>query len=201
MLGEGKKQPVSRRSLLGAASIGLVGLFSGTSYAKDLVGWGQAPLGWSRPRAVLARSLSLKHRHTDESVNIVYYENGRYIGGALKEISYLLRDHRTDQVMPIDRQLLDLLYALNLKLEANRSFEVYSAYRSPQTNAMLRREGVGVARNSMHMYGKAIDISMPGVDNRYLARAAWTMQRGGVGSYRRSSFVHVDVGEVRSWYS
>jgi uncharacterized protein YcbK (DUF882 family) len=199
--GNGEKQLVSRRSLLGIASIGFIGLISKTAEAQDLVGWGQMSLGWARPRLVLSRSLSLRHRHTDETLDVVYYENGRYIGGALKEISYLLRDFRNDEVKPIDRQLLDLLYALRLKLETKRPFEVYSAYRSPQTNAMLRREGVGVARNSMHMYGKAIDISVPGVDNRYLARAAWTMQRGGVGSYRRSSFVHVDVGEVRSWYS
>ncbi len=119
----------------------------------------------------------------------------------MNEISYFLRDHRNDAVKPIDRELLDLLYALRVKLEINRPFDVYSGYRSPETNARLRREGIGVARNSMHMYGKAIDISMQGVDNRSIARAAWAMQRGGVGSYRRSSFVHLDVGEVRNWYS
>lgn len=200
MQGKGEQQPVSRRSLLAITSFGLISVLSGTAQARDFVGWGQAPLGWARPRAILSRALSLRHRHTDESLNVVYYENGRYIGGALREISYLLRDFRTDEVKPIDRELLDLLYALRLRLETNQPFEVYSAYRSPQTNAQLRREGVGVAANSMHMYGKAIDISVPNVDNRTLARAAWTLQRGGVGSYRRSRFVHVDVGEVRSWY-
>ncbi len=201
MQGKGEIQPLTRRSVVGAASIGLLGLLSGTAHAKDVLGWGYPPLGWSRPRAVLSRSISLRHRHTDESVNLVYYENGRYIGGALNEISYFLRDHRNDAVKPIDRELLDLLYALRVKLEINRPFDVYSGYRSPETNARLRREGIGVARNSMHMYGKAIDISMQGVDNRSIARAAWAMQRGGVGSYRRSSFVHLDVGEVRNWYS
>jgi uncharacterized protein YcbK (DUF882 family) len=148
---------------------------------------------------LLERSLSFRHRHTDETLKTTYYADGRYLPGALKEINFLLRDFRNDSIRPIDPQLLDLLYALRVKLETNEHFEIYSAYRSPETNAMLRRTGWGVARNSLHMQGKAVDVSLPGVSARHVTRAALDMQRGGVGSYSGRHFVHLDTGEVRSW--
>jgi uncharacterized protein YcbK (DUF882 family) len=143
--------------------------------------------------------LSFRHRHTDEVLNTVYYANGRYIPGALKEVNWLLRDFRSDEVKEIDPRLLDLLYAVHQRLEASQPFEIYSAYRSPATNAMLRREGWGVARNSLHMQGMAVDINLPGWEARHIGNCALSLQRGGVGFYRRSNFVHLDVGEVRTW--
>ena len=95
--------------------------------------------------------------------------------------------------------MLDLLYAVRQRLETDQPFEIYSAYRSPETNALLRREGWGVARNSLHMQGMAIDIGLPGREARDIANCALSLQRGGVGTYRRSTFVHLDVGEVRTW--
>ena len=148
---------------------------------------------------MVERSLSFRHRHTDESLTTVYYANGRYIPSALKEVNWLFRDFRSDEIKEIDERLLDLLYAVRQRLETDQAFEIYSAYRSPATNALLRREGWGVARNSLHMQGMAIDIGMPGCESRHIAECALSLQRGGVGTYRRSSFVHLDVGEVRSW--
>lgn len=132
-------------------------------------------------------------------MSLVYWANGRYLPSALADINYLLRDFRTDEIKVIDPELVDLLFALRLQLEVGGAMEVMSGYRSPQTNAMLRRETRGVAKNSMHLYGKAVDIRIRGLGPREIARCAWNMQRGGVGLYRGANFVHLDTGDVRSW--
>lgn len=161
--------------------------------------WGGSGFSWARPKVVVEREISLRHRHTDETLTAVYYANGRYIPGALQDVNWLLRDFRCDEVKEIDPRLLDLLYAVRQRLEVNEPFEVYSGYRSPATNAMLAREGWGVARNSLHMQGMAIDINLPGWEARHIGNCALSLQRGGVGFYARSNFVHLDVGEIRSW--
>jgi uncharacterized protein YcbK (DUF882 family) len=148
---------------------------------------------------VFERGLSFRHRHTGETLRTVYYADGRYLPQALEEVSHLFRDFRTDTTRPIDPSLLDFLHGLRLRLETQHPIEIFSAYRSPETNELLRREGVGVARNSLHMQGKAVDIRLPGYESADLFRAAWAMQRGGVGFYGNSTFVHLDVGEVRTW--
>jgi uncharacterized protein YcbK (DUF882 family) len=189
----------SRRRFLAAAAAGVAGLAASPAMARNSLDWADRQLSWTRPKLMVERSLSFRHRHTDETLTTVYYANGRYIPGALKEVNWLLRDFRSDEVKEIDERLLDLLYAVRQRLESDQAFEIYSAYRSPATNALLRREGWGVARNSLHMQGMAIDIGMPGCESRHIAECALSLQRGGVGTYRRSSFVHLDVGEVRSW--
>ncbi len=145
------------------------------------------------------KTLALEHHHTGETLDITYYSQGRYIYGALDEISYLLRDYHTDAVRHIDPALLDQLYDVKLLLGANKPFHVVSGYRSPETNASLRRHTRGVARQSLHMEGKAIDIRIEGVSARIIRDAALSLQRGGVGFYPSDNFVHLDTGDIRTW--
>lgn len=150
-------------------------------------------------KPVQARHLAFDNLHTGEKLSLTYYENGFYVADALREINYLLRDHRSGDVYRMDPRLIDLLYGLQAKLGTEKPFQIISGYRSPATNAKLRKETSGVAKKSMHMLGKAMDIRMEGVDSARIKKAAIAMRRGGVGYYRASDFVHVDTGRVRSW--
>ena len=145
------------------------------------------------------RVISLHNIHTQESLRAVYWADGIYSRQALQRISHILRDHRSGEMKPIDRRLLDLLHAIEQALGMPRTFHVISGYRSPATNARLRERTKGIAKNSLHMYGKAIDIRLPDGDLRELRRVARALAAGGVGYYPRSGFVHVDVGRVRYW--
>lgn len=153
---------------------------------------------WAKPRSA-ERSLSFLHLHTGERLKAVYYAEGRYLPGALKQINHLLRDYRVDEEKPVSPELLDLLSALDRHLETGTPFEVLSAYRSAGTNAMLSQRTRGVAKRSLHMEAKAIDIRIPGIRTSDIARVARALQSGGVGYYPRHDFVHVDVGDVRTW--
>lgn len=146
------------------------------------------------------KTLNLEHHHTGEKLSVTYYENGRYISPALQEISYLLRDYHNGDVYPIDPLLLDQLHDVKLLLGVNKPIRVVSAYRSPETNANLRRHSRGVARHSLHMEGKAIDIRMEGIGSSNIRNAALALHRGGVGYYPRSNFVHMDTGDIRTWH-
>jgi uncharacterized protein YcbK (DUF882 family) len=150
-------------------------------------------------RKTYQRVVSFRHLHTDEALNIVYWAEGHYVPEALKQINHVLRDHRTGDVKRIDPQLVDLLYIMGRRLGTSKPFHVVSGYRSPATNAMLRRNSRRVAKTSLHMQGKAIDIRIPGFEPRTLAQLARGMGSGGVGFYPRSNFIHVDVGPVRYW--
>ena len=145
------------------------------------------------------RSLAFYNTHTAESLQTVYWADGAYLDGGVQEINAILRDHRADEIYPLDRDLLDLLYALQSEVDCHNAFHVISGYRSPVTNASLRNKSSGVARRSYHMQGKAIDIRLPGCDLADLHRAALGLKAGGVGSYAASDFIHVDVGPVRRW--
>jgi uncharacterized protein YcbK (DUF882 family) len=145
------------------------------------------------------RSLSLYSTQTTERLLVNYYIRGKYQLNALEEINYILRDHRTGEIKPIDIRLLDLLCAISLKLNTRSPFHVISGYRSPSTNAMLRKKSRRVAKNSMHVWGKAVDIRLPKFKTALLRRTSMNLKQGGVGYYRRSNFVHVDVGQVRYW--
>ncbi|MDZ4738076.1 MAG: DUF882 domain-containing protein [Rhodospirillaceae bacterium] len=146
-----------------------------------------------------ARHLSFRNIHNEERLDAVYWSNGDYDAGALRDIDFILRDWRNDAVRPIDRGLLDLLYELESRLGAAEPYEVISAYRSPETNEMLAAQNGGVATKSLHMDGVAIDIALGSGRLEELRDTAWTMQRGGVGYYAGSGFVHVDTGRVRHW--
>lgn len=145
------------------------------------------------------KALALQNLHTGDKLKLTYFERGRYIKDALSEINYLLRDYHNDAVHPIDPVLLDQLYDLRLSLGVNKPFHIVSGYRSPMTNARMRRKHSGVAKRSLHMQGRAIDIQIEGVDTRTIRNAALAMRRGGVGYYQRSGFVHLDTGNFRTW--
>jgi uncharacterized protein YcbK (DUF882 family) len=130
------------------------------------------------------RALSFYNTHTGESIKTVYWTEGAYVSQALSDINYMLRDYRTGGVKEIDTDLLDLLFALHQKLGSTAPFNI------------MRN---GVVKNSLHIHGKAIDIRLPGHELKVLQRAAVDLQRGGVGYYPSSDFVHVDVGKIRYW--
>jgi uncharacterized protein YcbK (DUF882 family) len=149
--------------------------------------------------AVAHKTLAFEHTHTGDKLKLTYFEHGRYIEEALQEINYLLRDFRTDDIHPIDTGLLDQLFVLKQTLGVNKPFHIISGYRSPLTNAKLRRHSHGVADHSFHMQGRAIDIRLEGVSSRTIRNAALTLAQGGVGYYPRDNFVHLDTGKFRAW--
>ena len=145
------------------------------------------------------KAVALYNTHTGESVKAVYWFRGHYLPEAMSAVDRVLRDHRTDEIKPIDPQLLDLLHAISEELECSHPFYVISAYRSPTTNAFLRFMSRRVAEHSLHMDGKAVDLRIPGWGSHTVRRVARELRMGGVGYYPRSNFVHVDVGPVRYW--
>ncbi|MDH3240983.1 MAG: DUF882 domain-containing protein [Alphaproteobacteria bacterium] len=146
-----------------------------------------------------ARRLTFKNLHTHESLAAAYWADGHYQPQACRQIDRLLRDHRTGDVAPMSRRLLDALFELQVRLGGTAPFEVISGYRSPKSNARLASTRSGVARRSLHMRGMAIDIRVPGCSLKRLRAHAVEMKVGGVGYYPKSGFIHVDVGRVRYW--
>ncbi len=147
-----------------------------------------------------ARSLSFDHTHTGEHLSLVYALGDQVLPQAQTTLNRFLRDHYSGQVGVIDPQLFGLLFTLRQTLGSESPFQVISGYRSPVTNARLRRTGGGgVAKHSLHMDGKAIDIRLPGVALADLRDAAMSLGVGGVGFYEHEDFVHVDTGRVRHW--
>ena len=145
------------------------------------------------------RELSLVSLHTGERLAATYWVDGGYDKSALSELDHILRDFRTDEVHPINPLVFDLLFDLKSRLGTRRPIEIISGYRSPKTNAMLAKRSNGVARHSLHMQGKAVDIKVAGVSTDEVRKIGVQMRRGGVGYYPRSGFVHMDVGRVRYW--
>lgn len=153
------------------------------------------------PAASVERTLQFYNLHTGESLDTTFCVHGSFVKESLQDINHLLRDHRTDEACSMDPRLLMLLDDLKNMLGSKQPFHIISGYRSPATNQMLSQNSNGVAKKSLHMQGKAIDIRMPGVDTRALQKSALALRGGGVGLYTRSDFVHMDVGRVRSWGS
>ena len=180
---------MSRRRFigLGAAALSLPFLSRLTAYAS------------SEPVLPSDRGLAFYNTHTGEAASVEYCRSGCIVTPSLEKIKYILRDHRTGETRDIDVRLLDLLNTLSRKTAADVPFHVISGYRSPQTNAALRAASGGVAENSLHLLGQAIDIRLPGLKLRDLYKAAVELRAGGVGIYPASDFVHVDVGRVRTW--
>jgi uncharacterized protein YcbK (DUF882 family) len=146
------------------------------------------------------RTISLYNTHTGELLSkFIYWQDGNYIKEALDEISYLLRDHRTDEVRPFDPLVIDQVFALSRKFARNQPFEIFSGFRSEETNKELRHRSRRVARHSLHIEAKAIDLRLPGVPTKQLRAAALSLREGGVGYYPKRGFVHIDSGPVRHW--
>jgi len=153
-----------------------------------------------RPSPGKEYRLRFYHTHTGERLDIVYRRGDTYIAEALSQLEHYLRDHRTGDVHPFDPRLFDLLSDLTIAVgHPGGEIDVVCGYRTPWSNDFLRRRSKGVTRHSLHMLAMAIDIRMPGVETSKLRAAALALKRGGVGYYRASDFVHVDVGRVRQW--
>jgi len=145
------------------------------------------------------RKLALLNLHTGESINATYWAEGQYQKTELHAINQVLRDHRTGDIHSMDNDLIDLLNILHHKMNGKQAFHVISGYRSPKTNAKLSYNSSGVAKKSLHMQGKAIDIRLPGRQLSALRSTALKLQTGGVGYYPKSDFIHIDTGRVRQW--
>ena len=146
-----------------------------------------------------AHMVAIHNAHTGDSFTGVYRVGDKFLPDSFERINYVLRDFRTGDIFPIDPDLVDLVYAIRQETGRNDYIEILSGYRSPKTNAMLRRTSTGVAKKSFHMSGKAIDIRMPGYSTRNLRKIAVSMKKGGVGYYKSSNFLHVDTGNFRVW--
>ena len=149
----------------------------------------------------LERSIALYHTHTGERLKVVYYRDGQYRKDALAKINYFLRDFRTGDKAAVDPATLDIVHDVQHQVGYKGEVHIVSAYRSEKTNEMLRQRSAnsGVAKKSQHIEAKAIDFRFPGVDTRRVRDVAVNLQRGGVGYYRKSDFIHVDSGRVRYW--
>jgi uncharacterized protein YcbK (DUF882 family) len=157
------------------------------------------PLVAARPSATQVRWVHLHNVHTGEKLEAAYWENGGYVPDAVQALNKVLRDYRNDQVHPMNPALYDILDQIRAKTESKSPFQVISGYRSPATNKLLRERSGEVAKHSLHMDGKAMDIYLEDVALEHVRVAALDLGRGGVGYYPESNFVHVDVGPVRQW--
>ncbi len=158
------------------------------------------PNAYASPMQPADRVLSFFNTHTGEKLTATYWAEGQYQLDGLKEIGWLLRDHRAEEATAMDPGLLDMLHTLQDRIGIqDRPFHIISGYRSPQTNAKLRSKSSGVAKKSYHMQGKAIDIRVPRYDIARLRKAALSMKAGGVGYYPKSNFLHIDTGRRRAW--
>lgn len=177
---------------------GLGGLFlgAGTAIAAPAIITNPAD---AAPVNAPRRQISFVSLHTREKLKVTYYANGKYDRSALTDVNHMLRDWRTGEVGAMDPKLLDLLFQLKQRLRTDDPFHVISGYRCPKTNAMLSSRSEGVATKSLHMEGKAIDVTMPGRQLARIRQAAVDLRMGGVGIYSNSGFVHVDTGRVRYW--
>ena len=173
----------SRRRLLGAAA-------------------GVAAVGLVKPATAVSlapRSVSLYNIHTGEWLRTVYWADGHYIREAVRDINWILRDHHSDEIRPMNGGILDLLGMLRGSLDTRDPFLVVCGYRSPTTNRQLYLEHSGVAKHSYHIKGMAIDLRSEQRSIEQIRDAALNLRGGGVGYYPHSGFVHVDCGPVRQW--
>ena len=146
------------------------------------------------------KRIRIHHLHTGEELETVYWRGGSYVRSALHDLDHVLRDWRTGEVERIDPDVIDMVHDVVSRTDGLPA-QIISGYRSPKTNANLAANGSGVARRSYHMRGKAIDFRLEGFSAGQVYEVAWDLQRGGVGLYTRSNFVHVDSGPVRTWGS
>ncbi len=146
------------------------------------------------------RTLQITNAHTGQKFQGEFWANGKYNTDAFKEIKEVFKDHRANETFPIDPRLLDIMYVLQQRANNTKNgYDLYSGYRSPNTNNKLRKASSGVAKKSLHMLGQAVDLRLPGTNLGSLRKDAIALKAGGVGYYPSSGFVHLDTGRVRSW--
>ncbi|MEH7826892.1 YcbK family protein [Gemmobacter denitrificans] len=145
------------------------------------------------------RRIRMYSGRTGESIDTIYWIEGKYIKEVVKEINYFMRDWRTDDTMSMDLRTIDIMAASHRILDVSEPYMLLSGYRSPKTNAMLRSRSRGVAKKSLHMVGQAADLRLKSRSVGQMARAAEACASGGVGRYSGSNFVHMDCGPVRHW--
>ncbi len=193
-----------RRSFLkkvGALSLGAGStLLTGTAVSTALTGHAYAAsVPELDPKA--SRRIRLVNAHTWEKLNVVYFTHGIYIDENIQQLNHLMRDRRANASFDMDTALFDQLLRVQMALGTEEPVHILSGYRTPETNAKLRRRSPGVAKFSLHMEGRAADIYIPGIPVEKLHQAAMDMHAGGVGLYSNSNFVHMDTGTVRHWGS
>ncbi len=185
-----RSSSMTRRAVLGAfAATAVVASPTYTNAAGLLRGAGDI------------RRIKMSSARTGESIDTIYWIEGDYIRDAIKEITFFMRDWRTDDVHNIDLRTIDILAASHNLMDADEPFMLLSGYRSPATNRLLRSRSRGVAKNSRHLKGQAADVRLSSRSVNQMYRAAIACRGGGVGRYSRSDFVHMDCGPVRSWGS
>ena len=182
-----------RRFLLAAASTTVVSL-AGTPGVAEAASAEAAPVAGGA-----SRWLELVNTHTSEAISLAYRDARGLVAPALSKLQWLLRDHRANEAATMDPLLFDQLADLAAAAGVEPRYQIISGYRSPRTNALLSGAGRGVARRSLHMEGRAIDVRLRGVSCADLRDLALGDARGGVGYYRKSDFVHLDTGRVRAW--
>lgn len=176
----------------------LLGVFAATALAAA-PSYGNA-FGFLRGAGDVRR-MRMYNGRTGESLDTIYWVDGKYIEDALAEVNHFMRDWRNNQVKQIDTRTLDIMAASHKLLETSEPYLLISGYRSPETNALLRRRSSGVARNSRHIRGQAADLRLQSRSVGQIFQAASACAAGGVGRYTSSNFVHMDCGPVRSWGS
>jgi uncharacterized protein YcbK (DUF882 family) len=186
---KGRRWPLPKRTgrAVAGLAVAAVASLAGTRGTQDAIANGET------------RTLNILHTHTGESASITFRRNGRYDPEALNRLNWMLRDWRTDQPTKMDPRLFDIVWEVYREAGAREPMHVLSAYRAPETNAMLRRRSRGVSEHSQHMVGKAMDFRLPDVDMARVRAIAMRLQHGGVGYYPSSDFVHLDSGSVRAW--
>ncbi|HEY1503786.1 MAG TPA: YcbK family protein [Stellaceae bacterium] len=181
---------LTRRKFIAAAGATAAGVIAAPSFSMPAI---------ALPTAPYKRALAFRNLRTGELLDLVYWADGRYLPDATREIARVMRDGRTDEVHSIDHSLVDLMARLRGTLRSSQPIQVVCGYRSPETNEMLRETTEGVASNSLHMAGEAVDLRVIDRPLGYVRRVAVNMKAGGVGYYPHSNFVHVDVGPIRYW--
>ncbi len=179
---------ITRRRFLKYGALGCLAVFSPFPALGTVI----RPI--SKPR-----HLSLYNVHTGEYLNACFRTPDGYCEQTLNDINHLLRDRRTNEVKTIDISLLELMYELSRQLITNRPFHIISGYRSKASNDLLRKRNRNVARKSLHLQGKAVDIRIPGFSTSAVRWVAASIKGGGVGYYPQSNFIHLDTGRVRYW--
>lgn len=188
MIKDGIGQP-NRRAVMTVLAGGLFAAMSAPALATPSINSGKG----------IFRRIKFINPRLEERLDSVYWIDGEYVPEALTEISGILRDWRAEKVKSYHPRVLDVLSAAHRKLDTDQPFEVVSGYRCPATNAAMRRESRGVAKNSYHVLAMAVDVKMDGRSTSQIARAGHSLEAGGVGTYSRSGFVHMDCGPVRTW--